>query len=82
MPRRPLPLPEQFTAADLLRIGLGLLMIPLGIIILVRTLAIAVTVTGVLVGGAFVAFGLHRLWLAWTRYRLYRQNKSKYGEGT
>ena len=70
---RPLPPPEQFTLADACRIGLGLLMIPLGIIILVRTLAIAVTVTGVLVGGAFVAFGVYRLWLAWNRYHLYRQ---------
>ena len=75
MPRQPIAAPEQLTAADLLRIGLGLLMIPLGVIILVRTLSIAITVTGVLVGGAFVAFGVHRLWLAWKRYRLYRQSK-------
>jgi hypothetical protein len=52
-------------------------MIPLGIIILARTLSIAVTVTGVLVGGAFVGFGVYRLWLAWNRYRLYRQNKRR-----
>jgi hypothetical protein len=74
---RPIAAPEQLTAADLLRIGLGLLMIPLGVIILVRTLTIAVTVPGVLVGGAFVAFGVHRLWLAWTRYRLYRQSRGE-----
>jgi hypothetical protein len=48
-------------------------MIPLGVIILVRTLAIAVTLPGVLIGGAFVAFGVYRLWTAWSRYRLYRQ---------
>ena len=77
MPRPPLPPPEQFTAADLLHIGLGALMVPLGIIILVRTLTMAVTVTGVLVGGAFVAFGIYRLWLAWNRYRLYQQNKRR-----
>ena len=75
MSKRTLLPPEQLTAADLFRIGLGLLMIPLGVIILVRTLTIAVTVTGVLVGGAFIAFGAHRLWMAWSRYRLYRQNK-------
>lgn len=75
MPRRPLPPLEQFTSADLLHIGLGLLMIPLGVIILVHTLSIAVTVPGVLVAGAFVAFGIHRLWLAWKRYRLYGQSK-------
>lgn len=51
-------------------------MIPLGIAILFRTLSIAVTATGVLVGIAFVGFGIHRLWLAWSRYRLYRRNKS------
>jgi len=72
---RPLPPPEQFTAADIIHIGLGLTMIPLGVVILVRTLSIAVTVTGVLVGGAFIAFGAHRLWIAWSRYRLYRQGK-------
>lgn len=75
MPRRPLPAPEQFTAADALHIVLGLLMIPLGIVILIRTLSIAVTASGVLVGGAFVAFGVYRLWLAVKRYCLYRQNK-------
>lgn len=77
MPRRSSPAPEQFTAADLLHIGLGVLMIPLGVIILVRTLSIAVTVTGILVGCAFVAFGVHRLWLAWSRYHLYRQDKRR-----
>lgn len=76
MPKRPLPPPERFTSADLLRIGLGVAMIPLGLAILFRTLSIAVTVPGVLVGGAFVGFGIHRLWLAWSRYRLYRRNKS------
>ena len=75
MSKHPFPPPEYLTLADLLRIGLGMLMVPLGVAILVRTLSIAVTVSGVLVGSAFVAFGIHRLWLAWSRYRLYRQNK-------
>ncbi|MFB0545748.1 MAG: hypothetical protein ACETWB_02450 [Anaerolineae bacterium] len=82
MPRRPFPPPDQFTTADIFRIGLGLLMIPLGVIILVRTLSIAVTVPGLLIGGAFVAFGAHRLWMAWSRYHLYRQNKNKRGSAT
>ncbi|MBM4431876.1 MAG: hypothetical protein FJ026_16245 [Chloroflexi bacterium] len=72
---RPILRPEQFTILDLCHIGLGGLMIPLGVIILMRTLAIAVTIPGILVGGAFVAFGLHRVWLAWSRYRLYRQDR-------
>jgi len=69
------PPPERFTLADLCRILMGLMMIPLGLAILVRTLSIALTPQGVLIGGAFVAFGLHRLWLAWNGYRLYRQNR-------
>ncbi len=77
MRRRPLPVPERFTAADALRIALGLLMIPLGVLILVRTLSIAVTVTGILAGGAFVGFGVYRLWLAWNGYRLWRQSKGR-----
>ena len=75
MPRRPLPPPEQLTAADLLHIGLGALAVPLGVTILARTLSIAVTVPGLMVGAAFIAFGLHRLWLARSRYRLYQLNK-------
>ncbi len=75
MRRRPIPVPEQFTFADRCHLALAGLMIPLGITILVRTLAIAVTLPGILVGAAFVGFGAHRLWLGWTRYRLYRQRK-------
>ena len=72
---RLLPPPERLTAVDVLRTVLGLLMIPLGAVILVRTLSIAVTLPGILVGVAFVGFGLHRLWVAWEGYRLYRQNR-------
>ncbi len=77
MRRRPIPAPERFTVADKCHIVFGLLAIPLGLTILVRTSAIAVTVPGVLIGVAFVAFGAHRLWLGWTRYYLYRQNKER-----
>jgi len=75
MLKRPLPAPERFTSADLIHILLGMLMVPLGITILIRTLSSAAPTLGVLVGGAFVAFGIYRLWLAWSRYRLYRQRK-------
>lgn len=77
MRRRPVPVPEQFTLVDKCHIAFGALMIPLGIAILVRTLAIAVTVPAIVVGAAFVVFGVHRLWLGWTRYRLYRQRKER-----
>ncbi len=75
MRRRPVPIPEKITTADVLRIILGLMMIPLGIVIVVRTLSIAVTVTGIMVGAAFIAFGVHRTWVGVARYRLYRQNR-------
>ena len=75
MRRLPLPAPERFTLADALRIALGFLMIPLGVVILVRTLSIAVTLTGVVTGLAFVAFGVYRTWMALVRYRLYRQTR-------
>ncbi len=75
MRRRTVPVPERVTAADVLRALMGLVMIPLGVTILVRTLSIAPTVPGVLTGCAFVAFGVHRLWTAWVGYRLYRRNR-------
>ncbi len=77
MRRRPMPLPERFTLVDKCHIALGALMLPLGITILVRTMSIAVTVPGLLVGAAFLGFGIHRLWLGWTRYQLYRQRKER-----
>ena len=75
MRRRPLPAPEQLTTRDVLHVVLAALMAPLGVVILVRTLAIAPTVLGVLVGAAFIGFGVYRLWLAGSRYLAYRQNK-------
>ena len=75
MRRHPLAPPERLTVADLLRTAFGVVMIPLGAIILVRTLSLALTAQGVLVGLAFVGFGVHRTWLACGRYGLYRQRK-------
>jgi len=75
VPKRALPAPEQFTTADLMRIILGVLMIPLGLIIFVRTLSAGATALAVLVGAVFVTFGVYRLWLAWSRYGLYRRSK-------
>ena len=77
MRSRPMPPPERYTLADRLHIALGVLMIPLGITILVRTSSIAVTAPGLLIGAAFVGLGVHRVWLGWTRYRLYRQSKER-----
>jgi len=51
------------------------LMISLGFIILVRTFSLAPTISGLLVGCAFIGFGGYRLWLGWSRYRLYRHRE-------
>jgi hypothetical protein len=75
MRRRTLPPPEQLTLRDVVHIILALLMIPLGITVLVRTLQVAPTALGVAVGLAFVGFGAYRLWQAVTRYIAYRKNK-------
>ena len=77
MPRRIVPPPEKLTLADKLRLGFGLMMVPLGVLILARTLTLAVTVQGILVGTAFIGFGLHRLWLGWTRYQLLRERRRR-----
>lgn len=72
------PPPAQATWADAYRFGLGLLMIPLGLTILVRTFAAGIyTPTALLLGLAFIAFGSYRLYLGIVRYRLYRANRAK-----
>lgn len=75
MRQRPVHIPERLVIADVIRSLFGLLMIPLGVVILVRTLSIAVTAPGLLTGAAFVAFGVHRLWTAWNGFRLYLQKR-------
>lgn len=73
MPGRPLPPPEQLTAQDVARLALGVIMIPLGAVILYRTLLITFSLQAILVGVAFIAFGLYRLALGWSRYHRLRQ---------
>jgi hypothetical protein len=76
--RRPVPPPERVTWADYFRIGLGVLMIPLGITILVRTLSAGIlTPASVLIALAFIGFGLYRLYLGIVRYRIYRATKGR-----
>jgi hypothetical protein len=70
------PAPTGVTWADRYRLGLGLIMIPLGIIILVRTLSAGiVTLPAIVMGGAFIAFGTYRLYVWIVRYRVYRNTK-------
>ena len=75
--RQLVPPPARATWGDAYRIVLGLLMIPLGITILVRTLSAGiVTPTAVLMGLAFIAFGVYRLYVGVVRYRMYKRETS------
>ena len=66
---------------DFYRIGLGLLMIPLGVTILARSFSAGVvTPPAILMGLAFVAFGMYRLYVGIVRYRMYRAFSDK-GKG-
>jgi hypothetical protein len=71
MRKRSLPPPERFTLRDGVQILLGLVMIPLGAVILGRTWMEGAFVPAVLIGGAFIAFGIYRGLFAWGRIRWY-----------
>lgn len=75
MRRHTLPPPERVTLLDVAHLLLALVMVPLGAALLVRTLTVAPSALGVLVGLAFLGFGLYRLWQATTRYIAYRRNQ-------
>jgi len=74
-PRRPIPPPEKLTVADIIHIILAVLMVPLGLIILFRNATTMRTITGWLVGAAFVGFGVYRLYLTIVRYRMLLQRR-------
>lgn len=78
-PRRQMvPPPTKATWTDAYRFGLGLLMIPLGLSILVRTYSAGIfTPTALLLGLAFIAFGSYRLYVGIVRYRLYRATRAR-----
>jgi uncharacterized membrane protein HdeD (DUF308 family) len=71
MLKRKLPPPNQFTIKDGIQILFGLLMIPLGGIILYNTFVRGAAIPAVLIGGAFIAFGVYRVTFAWGRLRWY-----------
>ncbi|MCL4394656.1 MAG: hypothetical protein M1482_07615 [Chloroflexi bacterium] len=68
MPNR-LPPPTQFTLGDKYRLLLAVLSLALGVVILARTLQVAISPPAILTGLAFVGFGLYRLWLGHTRLK-------------
>ena len=71
MQRRSLPQPEKFTLIDGVQILLGIIMTPLGAVILIRTWSAGAPVPATLIGGAFIAFGIYRTLFAWGRIRWY-----------
>ncbi len=68
-----LPPPERITFKDILQILLGLVMSPLGLVILYKALTRGIVGTALLIGGAFVVLGVYRSLSAWGRWRWYRQ---------
>jgi uncharacterized membrane protein HdeD (DUF308 family) len=72
MRNRNLPPPTQFTLGDKYRIVLGVVAILLGIVILWRTGPVAISPPAILVGAAFIGFGVYRLWLGYTRIKQWR----------
>jgi tellurite resistance protein TehA-like permease len=49
--------------------------IVLGGVILWRTVPIAISPPAILIGLAFIGFGVYRLWLGYTRLRQLKNNK-------
>ena len=70
-----LPPPTAFTLADKYRLALGALALVLGIVILWRTVSIAISPPAILVGLAFIGFGAYRLWLGFTRLKQWTNRK-------
>lgn len=72
--RRSLPPPERFTLADRYQIVLGVLAIAIGVVMLYRmvTMPGGLSLPAMLAAIAFLGFGVHRSWLARSRYRQYR----------
>jgi hypothetical protein len=76
--KAPLPAPERLTVADVYRAVLGLLAIPLGGVILVRSaIAGAMSPPAILLGVAFVGFGVYRTWFAVHRYQAFRLQRDR-----
>ena len=72
---RKLPPPTKFTITDKYRLVLGVFALVLGIVILWHTIAIAVSLPGLMVGIAFIGFGVYRLWLGYTRLKQLRTKR-------
>ena len=74
---RKLPPPTKFTITDKYKLVLGAIALVLGVVILWRAIAVAMSLPAIMVGIAFFGFGGYRLWLGYTRLK---QLKDQQGE--
>ena len=72
---RKLPPPTKFTITDKYKLILGLIALTLGVVILWQTVAIAVSPPALMIGIAFICFGVYRLWLGYTRLKQLRKKE-------
>lgn len=75
MAKRAYAPPERVTVRDIFQILVGVLSLAFGVVILARTLPQGVYLPALVSGGAFLAFGMYRLWLAWVGWQLYLASK-------
>ncbi len=75
MRKASLPPPTQFTFGDKLRIALGAIILVLGVVILWRTLPFGAMPQAIVVGLAFIGFGVYRLWLGYNRLKEWKARK-------
>jgi uncharacterized membrane protein HdeD (DUF308 family) len=60
---------------DKYKLVLGAFALVLGVVILWRTITIAVTPPALMIGIAFIGFGVYRLWLGYTRLKQLRTKR-------
>ena len=70
---RKLPPPTKFTIIDKYKLLLGVIALILGVVILWRTSPVAVSPPALMIGIAFIGFGVYRLWLGYTRLKQLRK---------
>ena len=70
---RKLPPPTKFTITDKYKLVLGVIALILGVVILWRTIPVAISLPALMIGIAFIGFGVYRLWLGYTRLKQLRK---------
>ena len=72
---RKLPPPTKFTITDKYKLLLGVIALILGVVILWRTIPVAISPPALMIGIAFIGFGVYRLWLGYTRIKQLRKKE-------